>query len=120
MSTLASIAEWPERIKKIFHPKSLGQEAIKAGIFCVHIYWRGVLTEVIVDDYFPCRGTDPCFTTTNEAELWVLILEKAWAKLHGCYYLIEAGMTKEPLHDLTSAPALTLFPTAKEKDYIWD
>ena len=52
--------------------------------------------------------------------MWVLILEKAWAKLHGCYYLIEAGMTKESLHDLTGAPALTLFTGEKESQYLWE
>lgn len=61
-----------------------------------------------MDDYFPCvknnKGFRPSFTRANGNELWVMILEKAWAKIHGSYSQIEAGFTRECLHDLTGAP----------------
>jgi calpain-15 len=34
-----------------------------------------------------------------------LLLEKAWAKLHGSYKRIEAGLPYSTLRDLTGAPA---------------
>jgi calpain-15 len=55
---------------------------------------------VLVDDYFPCypdghpSAPGPCFSRTKGHELWVLILEKAWAKLHGSYQNIISGMDK--------------------------
>ena len=32
------------------------------------------------------------------------MIEKCWAKLHGSYCQIEAGLCQEILHDLTGAP----------------
>ena len=31
------------------------------------------------------------------------VLEKAWSKLYGSYYIAEGGFTEEALHDLTGA-----------------
>lgn len=38
-----------------------------------------------------------------------MLLEKAWAKVHGGYLNIDGGLTREALHDLTGAPAITYF-----------
>lgn len=45
----------------------------------------GIWEDIIVDDKFPVQGNEPLFTHGNGNELWVLILEKAWAKLYGSY-----------------------------------
>ncbi len=65
---------------------------------------NGEWKEVVVDDYFPCHMGRPAFSNAHENELWVLLLEKAWAKLHGSYERIEAGFAENVLHDLTGAP----------------
>jgi calpain-15 len=46
---------------------------------------------VIVDDQFPCLYKRPIFSSANGKELWVLVLEKVWAKIHGSYKRIEYG-----------------------------
>ena len=48
---------------------------------------------VVIDDWFPCNKSSesPAFTRANGNELWVLLIEKAWAKLFGSYENIEAG-----------------------------
>ena len=61
-----------------------------------------------MDDYFPCEDGDPCFSKANGNELWVLMLEKAWAKLHGSYERIEAGHAHNVMNDLTGAPSFDL------------
>ena len=62
-----------------------------------------------MDDYFPCHSWgECCFTKARGNELWVLILEKAWAKLHGSYERIEAGLAHNVMRDLTGAPSFEL------------
>jgi hypothetical protein len=83
----------------------------------------------IVDNSFPCLQKSgavvPAFTHSSKtAEVWVLVLEKAWAKLHGSYakYVIivplynnlsshcriEVGTACYALGCLTGAPAQPL------------
>jgi len=61
-----------------------------------------------MDNYIPCLDDEPCFSKANGNELWVIILEKAWAKLHGSYERIEAGFAHEVMRDLTGAPSWEL------------
>jgi hypothetical protein len=49
-------------------------------------FWiNGVETPVIVDDYFPTRNGKCAFAACKGDEMWVSLLEKGWAKLHGSY-----------------------------------
>lgn len=51
----------------------------------VKICNQGIWEEIIVDDRIPVRGRTPMYSRGNGNELWVLLLEKAWAKLYGSY-----------------------------------
>lgn len=118
LSTIASLAEWPDRIRKLFVTK----QANTCGCYCVKICDMGEWKEVVVDDFFPCDKytKKPVFTRGNDAELWVLILEKVWAKLYGSYDAIEAGLARECLHDLTGAPTkFYLTDRQDEWEMIW-
>lgn len=57
------------------------------------MYKNGVLHEIVMDNYVPCidgkNGPVPAFSHGRGNELWVIILEKAWAKVHGSYQRIE-------------------------------
>ena len=66
---------------------------------------------VTVDDYFPCYYSpddktpkEPVFARHNGNELWVMLLEKAYAKLHGNYWQLDTGFIAHSLSDLTGAP----------------
>jgi len=60
------------------------------------------------------------FNTSKSNEIWVMLLEKGWAKVHGGYLNISAGLTREALHDLTGAPAITYFSDEGTSDHRWD
>ena len=72
--------------------------------FCKNGFWQ----EVTIDDYFPCYEKEgkiiPFFSRANGPELWVLILEKAYAKLHGNYWTLRGGFASEGMIDLTGFP----------------
>ena len=46
---------------------------------------------VVIDDHIPVERYNPVFSLSSNNDLWVFILEKAWAKLHGCYERIIIG-----------------------------
>ena len=64
----------------------------------------GEWTNIVVDDYFPCFNNTTAFSRANGDELWVLLLEKAYAKAYGSYEIIEGGNPAFALRDLTGAP----------------
>ena len=82
LSALASLAENPHLIRRLFVTKQYN----KQGIYKVRLCKNGEWQVITIDDYFPCRKRGgPCFARGNGNELWVMLLEKAYAKLHGNY-----------------------------------
>lgn len=82
------MAEFPNRVISVFNTRYFNPE----GVYSVNLYKEGMPVEVIVDDFFPCHDNynDPLFVKPNGRELWVMILEKAWAKFFGNYLKCEA------------------------------
>lgn len=69
------------------------KEVNPAGIYMVVFYVNGLQTPIIVDDHLPIKPNgNPAFATCRDGEIWVSILEKAWAKLHGTYARTEGGL----------------------------
>ena len=44
------------------------------------------------------------FSRSAQQDMWILLLEKAYAKLHGNYYTLRGGLVSEALSDLTGSP----------------
>ncbi|MCP4294664.1 MAG: hypothetical protein GY786_03565 [Proteobacteria bacterium] len=69
---------------------------------------NGIWTRYILDEYFPTvnsrNGKRLAFSKTDQEELWVLLLEKAYAKAYGSYWDIVGGDPVHALRDLTGAP----------------
>lgn len=73
----------------------------------VYFYVNGIKTGVIIDDWLPVTPNTgkPCFARCVGDELWVSLLEKAWAKLYGTYARVEGGDPSFALTHLTGNPA---------------
>ncbi|GFY99001.1 calpain-type cysteine protease family [Actinidia rufa] len=73
------------------------------GIYTVRFCIQGEWVPVVVDDWIPCESPGkPAFATSKKVnELWVSLLEKAYAKLHGSYEALEGGLVQDALVDLT-------------------
>lgn len=65
--------------------------------------YKGKWKAIYLDDYIPTYQNRPAFSGYSKNDMWVTLLEKAWAKLYSSYQRISAGYTEEGLHDLTGA-----------------
>ena len=75
----------------------------------MNFFVNGKLTEVYVDDYFPCNASNgkPLFTTSkDEGEIWPMLMEKAWAKLHKSYCLSRLGSASMSYPYVTGMPCV--------------
>ena len=84
------------------------KKANEAGIYLIYFYVNGIKTPVLVDDLIPCRGTTPAFCSTNQPELWAILLEKAWAKLHSNYHDTEGGLGYFASSNMNGVPSYNL------------
>ncbi|KAL0906783.1 hypothetical protein M5K25_025304 [Dendrobium thyrsiflorum] len=87
------------RISEVIITQDYNDEGIYTIRFCIQGEW----VPVVVDDWIPCEAPGkPAFATSKKRnELWVSILEKAYAKLHGSYEALEGGLVQDALVDLT-------------------
>lgn len=104
LSALSILAERPALIERLF----LTRHVNEIGIYRVKLCKNGEWQIVTIDDHFPCypKG-EPIFSSCLTNDLWVLILEKAYAKLHGGYYQLRNGFVNEALLDLTGCPSIS-------------
>ena len=101
ISAVATLAEKPKLIERLFLTKNYSDE----GIYRLKLCKNGVWSTVTIDDYAPCSEEGgPIFSKTRSHDLWLTLLEKAYAKVHGNYHTLRGGFTAEALMDLTGCP----------------
>jgi len=105
LAGIAALAERPDRIFSLF----LTMDINEVKYYSVKILYKGKWMTIDMDEYVPYLHNSPAFTKSVDKEVWVVILEKAWAKLYTSYKRIEAGYPEEPLHDLTGAPIKQIY-----------
>lgn len=93
-------------------------------MFHFNFWWYGKWVEIVVDDYLPTDGRDLIFCSNKERpnEFWPAMLEKAYAKLRGCYEALDGGKLQDAMVDLTGgiSEVINLQDKAKVKDNLYD
>lgn len=83
---------------------------IEKGIYAVLFWAIGTWEYVIVDDLLPVdeKGEPLFLTTRSKSQLHQVIIEKAFAKLHGSFDAIDGGYTAASLSTLSGGVRMTL------------
>ena len=105
LSAVGALCNYPDFFYRLFQVK----EKTKEGAYGVYLYLNGKWKLVLVDDNFPYAAKyrlfkQLSFSSTVRNEIWISLLEKAWAKVNGCYVKIGCGgYTYEAFDVLTEA-----------------
>ena len=103
-SALSSLAEKYNLIKRLFKTEYYNDNGIYQVKLCINGEW----TTIVIDDYFPCIPlSSPLVTRSQSNELWILILEKALAKVFDCYYNLTCINISDYLLTLTGCPSFS-------------
>lgn len=104
MTALFALAAKPERVHKLFSV----QEKTEEGIYSVKMNKNGIPVEVVVDDLVPFMQSNPLALTSSGNELWVPLIEKAYAKMYGDYFDSRNVDTLNVIRDITGATGRTI------------
>ena len=103
LSTLAQLTKYQKLLFQIFKTKESNNQCYYELIFFID----GSYKIILIDDYIPIlkANNEPYFSKPNNNEIWVILLEKAWAKINGGYTNIINGWPSELLICLTGFPS---------------
>ena len=77
-----------------------------AHLYGVRLFVEGKWKTIILDASFPQgRISTFCCAQPRFREIWVMLLEKAWAKAYGSYDAIHGGLPSEGLTAISGAPS---------------
>ncbi len=101
VNSLRLLACRPEQITALL----VSDKHASQGIYTFKFYKAGRWRYVHIDDRIPCRSSGKVHFARNEDpnETFAMLLEKAYAKLHGCYEAIVHGILERTIMDLTPA-----------------
>ncbi|KAL5010590.1 hypothetical protein ScPMuIL_012895 [Solemya velum] len=99
LAMAAIISEKKELLKRVIHAKSysIGTERYQ-GVFSCNFWRYGEWDPVYTDDFLPVvygKSIWGAHSASNSNELWVALLEKAFAKYNGSYDAASGGMAEE-------------------------
>lgn len=106
LGALAALAVRPAQLHRLF-VSARGQ---KFGVYSLQLFVADAWVLLTIDNRLPCDALGvPLYTQSGRVgELWVPLVEKAWAKLLGSYDALHTGCLAHALRALTGGVPLSL------------
>jgi len=101
INSLRLLACRPEQLTTLL----VSDKNASQGLYTFKFYKAGQWRYVHIDDRIPCRHSGKVNFARNEDpnETFIMLLEKAYAKLHGCYEALVHGILERTIMELTPA-----------------
>lgn len=104
VSAIAALAEYPKLVHRIILSKLPNEQ----GIYKLKLCHVGRWQQAVVDDYFPCFPLGgPIFARSERKELWVMLLEKLFAKKYEGYQNLIYLKYDDAMADVTGCPVFS-------------
>ena len=121
LTAIASLCKHPKLIEKLFVIK----EKSKEHCYGVYVKISGIWRLVLLDDFIPFFNDSEgnkhfFFSRSYNPELWVALIEKAWAKISGSYVNAIEGSTSEVFDAFSDGTTESFNIFEDEKNEIYD
>ena len=126
MAVCISVSVNEARIRKLFSYKVNNQfvpidKANLEGIYSIQLWDKGFWKDIIIDDLFPCNSKNiPLLTRQKSLNIWLILLEKAYAKLCSSFLKLENLPTDQVLRNLTGAPTISVKLDLSIMNSLWE
>ena len=129
LSALSTVSERPDLVENLI----VHADPAK-GLYVLKLWFNGAFRCIVLDDYFPINcsrnwlgGKTPDTKQTlafqqyeSARNLYVCLVEKAYAKLHGSYQQIVGGFEDAAMADLTGGIPMRMRDLGKDQDKSWN
>lgn len=90
---LAVLGLFPELAQSLIYPSVYSPH----GVYAVRVWHRNTWKWLLVDDWVPvdCNGQPQFIRSRSGNEIWMVVLEKAYAKLHGSYQMMRGSFRSD-------------------------
>ncbi|XP_051254142.1 calpain-12 [Dicentrarchus labrax] len=119
LAALSCLTMHPTLFVKVVPPNQTLSKPY-AGIFYFRFWQYGEWVEVVVDDRLPVREGRLLFSYSHTRnEYWSALVEKAYAKLIGCYGSLKGGNISEGMEDFTGGIARSVQVSSHTPRVLW-
>ena len=125
LSIISCLTKFPSFIYQLFNSLYISSN----GFYEIKLKINNKITVISIDDYFPynIKTNIPLFSKPYKNEIWVMLLEKAYAKVNGSYLNIDNGSPIDALDSFLLSSSIgkdiiydSLYINNENKNIIWE